>query len=208
MITQNTEAFALMLYQIGAIKFGAFKLKLHEITPDAPLSPVYIDLRILRSFPDAMDSAINIYKDLIAGIKYDVLADIPTAATPIVAILSYRMRVPMISPRLEKKKHGAKTPIDGSFKEGQVALLIDDLVTLADTKLEAAAVLEENGLTVNDIAVLLDREQGGLEELRRRGYACHAAFKLKELLDLYLNSMQIDEEQYGQIMAYLESSAF
>lgn len=89
-----------------------------------------------------------------------------------------------------------------------MALLIDDLVTLADTKLEAAAVLEENGLTVNDIAVLLDREQGGLEELRRRGYACHAAFKLKELLDLYLNSMQIDEEQYGQIMAYLESSAF
>ena len=39
-------------------KFGAFRLKLHETLPEAPLSPIYLDLRVLQSFPDAMDAAV------------------------------------------------------------------------------------------------------------------------------------------------------
>lgn len=206
MLTEINKALALKLFEIGAIKFGAFRLKLHEKKPDAPPSPIYIDLRILRSFPDVMDSAIDVYQELINGLKFDVLADVPTAATPIVAILSYKMRIPMISPRKEEKKHGIKRPIDGVFSEGQIALLVDDLITLADSKLEAISVLEENNIVVRDIVVLLDREQGGVEELKKRGYACHAAFTLRELLKFYLESKKISQQEYERTMAYLEGS--
>lgn len=206
MLTDKKKKLALQLFDIGAIKFGAFRLKLHEIKPDAPLSPIYIDLRILRSFPDIMDSAIEVYRELTSILRFDVYADIPTAATPIVGVLSHATRVPMVSPRMEEKGHGIRRPIDGTFTEGQVALLIDDLITKADSKLGAISVLEENGLKVHDVVVLVDREQGGVEELRKRGYACHTAFKLKELLKFYMDSGKISQEQYYRTVDYLESA--
>jgi len=206
MLTEAKKSLALKLFDIGAIKFGAFRLKFHEKKPDAPLSPIYIDLRVLRSFPTVMDWAIKVYKELVAGLKFDVYADVPTAATPIVAVLSYETKTPMISPRKEEKDHGIKHPIDGAFKDGQIALLVDDLITKADSKLETISALEENGLKVQDVVVLVDREQGGVQELEKRGYACHIGFKLKELLKLYLESGKISRQQYEQTVTYLDST--
>lgn len=204
MLTQTKRQLALDLFEIGAIKFGAFKLKLHETKPNAPLSPIYVDLRILRSFPRIMDTSSRVYQELTSGLKFDVYADVPTAATPIVTVLSYKTGIPMISPRKEEKTHGIKRQIDGVFEQGQVALLIDDLITQAESKLETISVLEENGLKVQDVAVLVDREQGGVQQLESRGYACHAAFKLRELLKLYLDLQKITPEKYEQVIAYLE----
>lgn len=206
MLIEIKKTLAFKLLEIGAIRFGAFRLKLHEKKPDAPLSPIYIDLRILRSFPDIMDTVIDIYLNLLNGLKFDLLADVPTAATPVVAILSYKTRVPMISPRKDEKKHGIKRSIDGVFREGQVALLVDDLITLAESKLETISVIEENNIIVHDVVVLLDRQQGGVDELERRGYTCHVAFRLKELLKLYLDFEKISQEQYKQTTYYLENN--
>ncbi|HMK82199.1 MAG TPA: hypothetical protein VK503_00630 [Candidatus Bathyarchaeia archaeon] len=189
----------------GAVKFGDFRLKLHDKCPNAPPSPIYLDLRILRSLPDVMDSAVEVYESLANGLKFDLLADIPRAATPIVAILSHKSRVPMVSPRMEEKEHGIRRHIDGLFESGQRALVIDDLITLADSKLAAITILEENGLRVTDVLVLIDREQGGVEALRRHGVTCHCAFKLKSLLDFYLEERKITPEQYERTVGYLKN---
>ncbi len=201
---EKTQKLATTLFDIGAIKFGAFKLKLHERMPDAPLSPIYIDLRLLRSFPDALDLAVSVYRELAGELEYDVYADVPTAATPIVAVLSHETRVPMITPRTDSKGHGTLGSVDGVFTPGSVALLVDDLITSADSKLEAAAILAENGVVVHDIVVLIDREQGGPENLMNRGYRCHAAFQLTDLLDFYLGTRKITQRQYEETRSYLE----
>ena len=187
------------------MKFGDFRLKLHDKYPNAPPSPIYLDLRILRSLPDVMDSAVEVYESLANGLKFDLLADIPRAATPIVAILSHKSRVPMVSPRMEEKEHGIRRHIDGLFEPGQRALVIDDLITLADSKLAAITILEENGLRVTDVLVLIDREQGGVEALRRHGVTCHCAFKLKSLLDFYLEEKRITPQQYEKTVGYLKN---
>ncbi len=206
MFTEAKKALAMELLDIGAIKFGNFRLKLHDKNPNAPLSPIYIDLRLLRSFPDVMDSVILVYKELIAGLTYDCLADVPTAATPIVAILTHEMRIPMISPRVAEKMHGASRKIDGLYKKEQIALLVDDLITKADSKLDAISVLEENGIRVNDVVVLVDREQGGSEELSKRGYRCHSAFRLKELLSFYLGTGRITKDEFERTVTYLQNN--
>lgn len=204
MMNEKRKILALGLFGIGAIKFGNFRLKLHEENPAAPLSPIYIDLRILRSFPDVMDSAVEVYKELSSGLKFDLYADVPTAATPLVALLSHETRVPMISPRKSEKKHGIKRQIDGVFHPGQIALLVDDLITRADSKQEAVSVLEENGLKVHDVVVLIDREQGGAQELIKRGYGFHSAFNLKELLKFYLDIGKISQNEHERTVAYLD----
>lgn len=198
---------ALKLFDIGAVKFGNFRLKLHEKNPDAPLSPFYIDLRILRSYPLVMDLVVSIYQELICNLNFDILADIPTAATPIVTLLSHQIRKPMISPRLDKKQHGTRNVIDGVYTRGQIALLIDDLITKADSKLEAISILESSGLNVNDIVVLVDREQGGCQELQNRGYSCISAFKFTEILQILSVTKKISEADHGRALTYLNNVA-
>lgn len=208
MMDEKKKMLALGLFGIGAIKFGKFKLKLHEENPAAPLSPIYVDLRIMRSFPNVMDSTVNVYKDLSYGLKFDLYADVPTAATPVVAVLSHETRIPMISPRKSEKKHGTRSQIDGVFIEKQIVLLVDDLITRADSKLETISVLEESDLIVRDVLVLVDREQGGTQELAKRGYVLHSAFGLKELLRFYLDNSKISENEYEQTILYLEKTRF
>lgn len=200
---KRTE-LALELFDVGAIRFGKFKLRLHDECPNAPLSPFYIDLRVVRSFPRVMEQVVEAYEELLEDKNFDLLADVPTAATPIVAALSLRLRVPMISPRIDQKRHGVGTKIEGVFKEGQRVVLVDDLVTKADSKLEAIKILEESRLRVHDVVVLIDREQGGKTELEKEGYHLWAVFEISTLLEIYLQAGRLDKGQYREVMSYLK----
>jgi orotate phosphoribosyltransferase len=202
-MTEKQRAFADMLLGTGAVKFGAFRLKLHERQPDAPLSPIYVNLRVLRSYPDALDTAVAALAELIEArdLRFDRYADIPMAATPLVAVLTHVTRVGMITPR-EPKTHGLSGAIDGAYNLGETVLVIDDLVTHADSKIEAIRVLEANDLRVRDVAVLVDREQGGPEQLAAAGYTLHAAVRLGQLLDYWRASDGIDDATYARVKAY------
>ena len=202
-MTATQRTFADALLECGAVKFGAFRLKLHEREPDAPLSPIYVDLRVLRSWPDAIDTAVAVLSEMITArqLAFTRYADIPMAATPLVAILMHQTRVPMITPRQEKT-HGIAGTINGDFSLGEMVLVIDDLVTHADSKLEAIRVLEDNGLKVRDVAVLIDREQGASEHLGAAGYALHAALTLGQLLEYWRDSGAIDEATFERVRAY------
>ena len=202
-LTETAKAFALGVIRIGAVKFGEFRLKLHETQPNAPLSPFYIDLRILRSFPETLETAVHLYGQLASTVRYDLLADVPTAATPAVAILSFISKVPMISPRLEAKTHGLTNRIDGVYREGQKVLLIDDLITTAESKLEAIGVLEAKGLQVSDVIVLVDRQQGGVDALTKRGYRCHAGLKVKDLFTFYLENGLLEHAAFERAFNYV-----
>ncbi|MGH2603779.1 MAG: orotate phosphoribosyltransferase [Dehalococcoidia bacterium] len=201
----DVERLAAALAEVGAIKFGAFRLKLHEQRPEAPLAPLYIDLRVLRSFPDQMDEAVAAYRQVLAGLEFDLLADVPIASSPFVAILSHLTRIPMVTPR-EPKGHGTGSTVEGVFTPGQTAVVVDDLVTGADSKLEAAHRLESQGLRVRDIVVLIDREQGGGEQLAAAGYTLHAAFCLSDLLAIYRRTGVIDDATYERVVEYVSAT--
>ncbi|MBI2051482.1 hypothetical protein HYT33_01840 [Candidatus Roizmanbacteria bacterium] len=197
-LTKKQKSLCLELFKIGAIKFGEFKLKLHDENPKAPLSPVYIDLRILRRFPKAKRAAVDVYVELLRPLKFDLLADVPTAATPLVSSLSDRLRVGMITPRKDAKKHGSGAKVDGMVREdkGKKAVMVDDLVTRADSKLEAAETLKSEGVRVKDIVVLIDRKQGGGRQLKSKGYRLRSALTMQQMLDFYLEKGVIKKRVY------------
>jgi uridine monophosphate synthetase len=197
------------LYEIGAFKDKTkspggqgFRLKLHQSQPSAPLSPFYIDLRIIRSFPIVMRWVVSLYVELVRDLQFDLVADIPTAATPIVTLMSQQMVVPMITPR-EPKGHGTQSNIDGVFAAGQTVLVVDDLITAADSKIATAQVLEMHNLVVHDMAVLIDRQQGGKEKLAAANYRLHAGFELVRLLEIYRQGGQISPELDREIRKYV-----
>ncbi len=206
-LTAKQRAFADGLLSSGAVKFGAFRLKLHETQPDAPLSPMYVDLRVLRSFPDALDATVAALQELIEtrGLVFTRYADVPMAATPMVAVLSHITRIPMITPR-EAKTHGAGGSINGFFHPGETALVIDDVVTHAESKLEAIRTLEANGLVAHDVAVLVDREQGGPEAIAAAGYRLSAAVTISDLLAYWRETGGVTEEVYQRVREYFAAS--
>src|SRR3989304_6199913 len=99
------EYLILPLYEIGAVKLGEVRLKLHDTHPEAPLSPIYIDLRLLRRFPYAKRIAVEVYQELLKLLQFNLLPDIPTAATPLVSSLSNKLNIGMVTPRTDSKKH-------------------------------------------------------------------------------------------------------
>lgn len=206
-LSKSEEQLILSLFDNGMIKFGSFKFKLHDKDPKAPLAPFYIDLRMVRRFPGVREKVVAVYGDLIKNLKYDLLADVPTSATPMVAILSDKLKVPQITPRSDVKTHGTGAKIDGLLPtdKGKTAILIDDLITRAESKFEAAKVLKDFGIKLKDVVVLIDREQGGKKELAKKGFKLHAAFTLTQMLELYRKKGRLKKDLYKDITQRLDA---
>lgn len=208
-MTKPQKELALKLMEIGAIQFDfkkGWRLKLHEQHPDAPLSPFYIDLRILQSHLEAKSQLVSALIEQARKLKYDYIAGIPLAAVALASSMADRIGKPQITPRMDKKSHGQMRKIDGSYKRDGIVLVVDDLITRADSKLEAIDVLEGNGLVVKDVMVVFDREQGGAEQLAERGYTLRAVLKIKPTLKFYAEVGRITQEQLESVLDYLDAS--
>ena len=197
-----TERLILDLARIGAVRFGQFTLK------SGKTSPIYVDLRLLASYPDVLDRAAAAYVQLLQGrdgvpIEFDRLAAIPYAALPIGTAVALRTGRPLIYPRKEVKEYGTKRAIEGVFQPGERAVVLDDLITTGGSKMEAIAPLEAAGLEVEDVVVLIDRQSGGREELASRGYRLHAVLTLRQILDVLAARRQISENQRAEVLDWL-----
>lgn len=186
---------------------GEFVFKHHEKTPGAPLSPMYINLRNLP------ENLVEIIAQTLAKIKLsqkpDCLTGIPKAAMPFSKAYSRITKIPEI--QIFDKEDGeaerAVIPYKNAPKgNGKKLLIIDDLITKGNSKLEAFKIAKDLGYKIIGLLLLFDRQEGGVEELRKMGYKIYAAMKLKPTLKYFLDSEKITIEQYKETMDYLRQS--
>lgn len=186
-----------ILLKTGALKFGVFKLT------SGKLSPYYVDLRIIPSFPKALRRIIDFYELLAAEeLKggFDKIAGVPTSGIPFAAILAYKMDKPFIYLRKEKKTHGMERRVEGLLFPGEDVLIVDDLITTGKSMGEAVEAIRGEGGEATDALVLIDREEGGEEKLREMGVRLHTFMKIREAAELLYGMEAITREQYEEIL--------
>ncbi len=191
------ESLALTLHDIGAIQFGRFRLH------SGRESRIYIDLRVLVSFPYALRQATAAYRTVLDGLAFDLLVATPLAGLPIGTALCLDTDKPLIYPRKTAKSYGTGKNIEGRYAIGQTAVVVDDLITSGDSIMEAIATVKAAGLKVHDAVVLIDREQGGRAMLEEQGYRLHAVVAVRDLLATLHEHGRLSRYQHDEVLASL-----
>ncbi len=197
----NLIDLALGLYDTGAVQFGDFTLQ------SGIQSPFYLDLRLLVSKPDVLAHAARAYVEMLDDLYYNRLAAIPYAGLPIGTAVALQTKMPLLYPRKEPKSYGTGRSIEGHFEEGDSVVVIDDVISTGASKIEAIKPLREAGLRVHDVAVLIDREGGGREELAAQGLTLHSVFRMSELMDLLLEHERITPDEKARVDNFLADRA-
>lgn len=111
----------------------------------------------------------------------------------------------MIYPRKEVKAYGTKAEIEGEYQAGETIVVIDDLATTGGSKFEAIEKLTGAELVVKDVVVLVDRQSGAKESLAEAGYAMHAILTIREMLDHWEETGNVEKDKIDATREFLSS---
>ncbi len=198
-----TEAVTGALYRSGCIKFGLFKIK------SGATSPYYIDLARLLSSPKELctiaDAAATKIMEIRRFDRIDKLASIELKGALILPLVGCRADIPCIVVRKEEKAYGVTGRIAGAdVTKGDNILFFDDVVSEGLSKIEGIRPLQELGGNVRHLMVVVNREQGGRENLERSGYEVHALVKVSDIVDSLSKAKSISEDQASAVLNYIQ----
>lgn len=195
----SIDSLILKLHDVNAVKFGEYKLKTGMMTP------IYIDLRVLVSYPALMNQVSSLIYQRVQeeGLQFDSVCGVPYTALPLATIICSTHELPMLIRRKEAKDYGTKRMVEGSFREGDTCLIIEDTVTSGTSILETAEVLYKEGLKVTDAIVLMDREQGGVEMLASQKIKLHPIISMFKLLNVLLAAKRIDAQTAQSVRKFI-----
>jgi orotate phosphoribosyltransferase len=110
------------------------------------------------------------------------LAGPELGAVALAAASSLASRLPFLIVRKEAKDYGTSNRIEGAFDTGERVCLVEDVVTSGGAAVAAVEALREAGLECRTAVCVVDREEGGTDELARAGVRLRPLFRAGELL--------------------------
>ncbi|MGA2330974.1 MAG: orotate phosphoribosyltransferase [Syntrophales bacterium] len=135
---------------------------------------------------------------LIGNILFDMLRDADVAAAggltlgadPIanaLSLISYQKKKPIKSfvVRKDAKNHGTRSGIEGNIAPGERVAIIDDVITTGGSTITAIEIAQEAGLKVDRVIALVDREEGGRENIKKYIDRIDAVLTRSEIMNLY-----------------------
>jgi len=197
---ESKKEFFLECYKLGIIKFGRFTLK------SGIESPFYVDLRPLASDPKILKKLANYLLEMLPLDNFDIICGVPYAALPMATAMSLQSYIPLIIKRKEAKSYGTKKLIEGIYEKGQNCLLVEDVITSGKSLVETIDEVENEGIKVSDIVVVLDRQQGGKEKLEAKGYKVHSLFNISEVVEILREVNYIDDEEIARIRDFVNGN--
>ncbi|MCW3995684.1 MAG: orotate phosphoribosyltransferase [Candidatus Bathyarchaeota archaeon] len=196
------DKVASALYLSGCVKFGSFRIK------SGAASPYYIDLARVLSAPEQLCSIAEVaaerIKQIMTADQIDKLASIELKGALIAPSIACRLNLPCVIVRKEEKNYGVTGRIAGAdVNKGENILFFDDVISEGLSKVEGIKALQELGATVKHLLVVVNREQGGKENLEKLGYRVYSLVNISEVVDSLRKRGCIPEHQAEKVIEYI-----
>ncbi len=213
----ESDQHQLAEYLLGSQMFGIAEDPADYIEViSGRFSPHYFDARVGVSQPETLDFVATTMADLVlrkTGVWdptklkncYDHVLGTPEAFTSYTAAMALKYKLSLLQPRVDTaKKRGNKSNIIGNVVHDAEVAAFDDVITDGVSKLELIKRVEEQGVSVVDYYVMLDREEGGAEKVwLETGTLVTPAIRLSRIVEILLSSSKISQTQYDNVVEYI-----
>ncbi len=162
--------------QIKAVSYltGQFKLRSGKI------SSFYWDKYRFESDPILLHATVAELQKLLPS-SFDKLAGLELGGIPLATGLSFKTGKPCLYVRKEAKIYGTCNLVEGGFQTGETAVVIEDVATTGGQISTSVSQMRELGLIVEHAVCVINRQQGGRENLAKIGCALSSVFTLDKL---------------------------
>jgi orotate phosphoribosyltransferase len=154
-------------------------------------SSLYIDARMTAMSPEGLSliGPEGLAFIMNSGWDVDAIGGLTLGADPISYAISYASSqgdrpLRAFTVRKEAKQHGTGKLIEGPFRSGDRVAVIEDVITTGGSALTAIRAIEQAGGIVAGILALVDRQEGGRENIESAGYQVHSLTTASELLEI------------------------
>lgn len=149
------------------------------------MSNYYFNCKMVTLNPEGMYLIGNIIFDMIKDLNVKGIGGLTLGADPIadaVAYTSYLKEKPIEAfvVRKSAKFHGTMQWIEGDVKAGDRVVIVDDVITTGKSTIEAITRAREAGLDIVKVIALVDRQEGGYENIAEALKDTKADYKLIE----------------------------
>ena len=156
-------------------------------------SRYYINCKKTTFMPDAMPLLGGLFFERIKAVvrregeRIDAVGGLTLGADPIAYAIAYHsalqeMPIRAFSVRKEPKDHGAQKWIEGFDQAGARVAIIEDVVTTGASTLRAIEGALNAGFQIKAVLALVDRQEGGREELQKKGYVLESIYTTEDLM--------------------------
>ena len=168
-LSETLDRLLALALERGAIKYGEFTLT------SGKKSSYYFDGRLLSLDPEGAYLISQAIIPLLEQAGTKAVGGTTLGADPMVAALALASHIkgrpiPAFIVRKESKTHGTKQNIEGPIEPGTNVAIVDDVCTTGGSLFHAIEAAEEVGCSVVKVVSILDRNEGGSVEMRKRGY--------------------------------------
>jgi len=153
---------------------GKFKLRSGKI------SSFYWDKYRFESWPELLKAILEKMQKLLPA-SFHKFAAMELGGIPLATGLSLKTGKPCLYVRKVAKDYGTCNLVEGGFNKGEKVVVIEDVITTAGQVCSSIRQMRTLGLIVEDVICVIDRQQGGRENLKRIGCSLNCLFSREEL---------------------------
>lgn len=153
-MTNTSETVAKILLELNAVSLNP---KVPFKYDSGILSPVYIDNRLLISYPKERQIIRDFYIESMksTGAQFDLVAATATAGIPHAAWVADKLNLPMVFVRGKAKDHGKRNRVEGVVNKGAKTAVIEDLISTGESSIETTKAVIGAGGNVSYIFAII-----------------------------------------------------
>lgn len=154
------------------------------------MSNYYFNCKAVTLHPEGMYLIGNLIYDMIKDSGAKAIGGLTLGADPVAYAVSYTSHlkgnpVETFVVRKSAKSHGTMQWIEGNVKEGDRIVIVDDVITTGKSTIEAITRSKEAGLEIVKVICLIDRQEGGRENIETSGYKVDSLILRDDVMALY-----------------------